>query len=89
MVEGFESSKAEVCVVMGADMSHPIDTLPQMIKLILDDEVDTTVGRREIRSVSSWSSVVPYLEKPWDGYYSASIWEQVSYPYWRGPRSGD
>ena len=53
VVEGFESSEAEVCVVMDADMSHPVETLPDMIKPILANEADITVGSRNIEGGGS------------------------------------
>ena len=48
VIEGFETSEAEMCVVMDADMSHPIDRLAEMISPILEDKVDITVGSRNI-----------------------------------------
>jgi dolichol-phosphate mannosyltransferase len=48
VVSGFGMSTAEVCVVMDSDGSHPVEKLPEMIRPILDDRADITVGSRNI-----------------------------------------
>ena len=48
VVSGFGMSTAKVCVVMDADGSHPVEKLPEMIRPILDDQTDITVGSRNI-----------------------------------------
>jgi len=48
VLAGFELSNAEVCVVMDADGSHPVDALPTMVRTILDDKADIVVGSRHV-----------------------------------------
>ncbi|NQY74191.1 MAG: glycosyltransferase, partial [Candidatus Margulisbacteria bacterium] len=48
VLAGFEHSEATVCVVMDADGSHPVSALPEMVLPILKDEVDCTVGSRNV-----------------------------------------
>jgi dolichol-phosphate mannosyltransferase len=48
VVAGFGMSTARVCVVMDADGSHPAEKLPDMIRPILEDRADITVGSRNI-----------------------------------------
>jgi dolichol-phosphate mannosyltransferase len=46
VVKGFELAQGEVCVVMDADLSHPVGKIPEMIKPIIINECDMTVGSR-------------------------------------------
>ncbi len=46
VIAGFAAAKGTICVVMDADMSHPIDKLPDMIRPIEQDRSDITVGSR-------------------------------------------
>jgi dolichol-phosphate mannosyltransferase len=48
VIAGFNLSGAQVCVVMDADGSHPVEKLPEMIRPILDDRADMTVGSRHV-----------------------------------------
>jgi glycosyltransferase involved in cell wall biosynthesis len=48
VLAGFGLSTAKVCVVMDADGSHPVDALPSMIKMILEDKADIVVGSRHV-----------------------------------------
>jgi len=48
VIAGFKLSRAQVCVVMDADGSHPVEKLPEMIKPILADRADITVGSRHV-----------------------------------------
>ena len=48
VIAGFRMSRAEVCVVMDADGSHPIDALPDMVRLILADKAEIVVGSRHV-----------------------------------------
>ena len=48
VIEGFRLSKGEVCVVMDADLSHPVQKIPDMIRPILEGKCDVTVGSRYI-----------------------------------------
>ncbi len=46
VLEGFAASRARVCVVMDADGSHPVETLPELIRPVLEGTADITVGSR-------------------------------------------
>jgi dolichol-phosphate mannosyltransferase len=48
VLAGFAMSQAEVCVVMDADGSHPVDALPGMVRMVLDDKADVVVGSRHV-----------------------------------------
>jgi putative flippase GtrA len=48
VLAGFALSRAEVCVVMDADGSHPVDALPAMVRMILEDKADIVVGSRHV-----------------------------------------
>jgi len=48
VMDGFEIAQGEVCVVMDADLSHPVDRIPAMVRPILDGACDITVGSRNI-----------------------------------------
>jgi len=53
---GFLKARGEILVVMDSDLSHPVEKLPEMIKPILEDKCDITVGSRHILGggCSSW-----------------------------------
>jgi dolichol-phosphate mannosyltransferase len=48
VIEGFRLAEGEVCVVMDADMSHPVEKIPDMIRPILEGKCDATVGSRYV-----------------------------------------
>lgn len=48
VLTGFAMSEAHVVVVMDADGSHPVDALPRMIRIILEDKADVVVGSRHV-----------------------------------------
>lgn len=49
VMAGFAASRGDICVVMDADMSHPIEKLADMVEPILENRCDITVGSRYIR----------------------------------------
>jgi dolichol-phosphate mannosyltransferase len=57
VIEGFQLADGSICVVMDADLSHPVDKIPAMVKPILENRCDATVGSRYIRGggSESWS----------------------------------
>ncbi len=57
VLDGFRLSKAEVCLVMDADGSHPVERLPDMVRPILENRADITVGSRAIAggSIEQWT----------------------------------
>jgi dolichol-phosphate mannosyltransferase len=48
VMKGFELAKGDIVVVMDADLSHPIDKIPDMIIPIMENRCDATVGTRYI-----------------------------------------
>ena len=46
VMKGFELASGDICVVMDADLSHPVEKIPEMIKPILEGKCDATVGSR-------------------------------------------
>jgi len=48
VIKGFELAKGDICVVMDADLSHPVDKLPAMIDPVLQKKYDATVGSRYV-----------------------------------------
>ena len=48
VVKGFELAKGDICLVMDADLSHPVEKIPDMVRPILENRYDATVGSRYI-----------------------------------------
>ena len=48
VIEGFGLARGEICVVMDADLSHPVEKIPDMIQPILEGKCDATVGSRYV-----------------------------------------
>jgi dolichol-phosphate mannosyltransferase len=48
VMKGFELAKGDICVVIDADLSHPVEKIPEMIKPIIEGKSDVTVGSRYI-----------------------------------------
>jgi dolichol-phosphate mannosyltransferase len=48
VMKGFELAKGDICVVMDADLSHPVEKLPEMIKPIIEGKCDATIGSRYV-----------------------------------------
>jgi len=46
VMKGFDLAKGDICVVMDADMSHPVEKIPEMIKPIIEGQCDATIGSR-------------------------------------------
>jgi len=46
VMKGFDLSRGEIVLVMDADMSHPVEMLPAMVRPIMDGRCDATVGSR-------------------------------------------
>lgn len=46
VIKGFELAKGEICMVMDADLSHPVESIPAMISPIVENRCDATVGSR-------------------------------------------
>jgi dolichol-phosphate mannosyltransferase len=48
VIAGFRMARAEVCVVMDADGSHPVEALPAMVRMIQADQAEVVVGSRHV-----------------------------------------
>ena len=48
VIKGFELAKGEICIVMDADLSHPVEKIPEMIEPIIKGQSDATVGSRYV-----------------------------------------
>jgi dolichol-phosphate mannosyltransferase len=48
VIKGFELAEGGICLVMDADLSHPVEKIPEMVKPIILNECDATVGSRNI-----------------------------------------
>jgi dolichol-phosphate mannosyltransferase len=53
VLKGFALSRGRVCVVMDADLSHPVKRLPDMVQPILEGKCDMTVGSRYVEGGGS------------------------------------
>lgn len=48
VMEGFALARGDICVVMDADLSHPVEKIPELVRPILEGSCDATVGSRYI-----------------------------------------
>ncbi len=48
VMKGFELAGGDIVVVMDADLSHPGEKIPEMVRPILEDRCDITVGSRYV-----------------------------------------
>ena len=57
VIEGFQLAEGSIFVVMDADLSHPVQKVPAMVKPILENRCDATVASRYIPGggSESWS----------------------------------
>jgi len=46
VMKGFDLAEGKIVLLMDADMSHPVDMLPSMIRPIMEGRCDATVGSR-------------------------------------------
>ena len=51
-LQGFTAASTDIIILMDADLSHPLDAIPQMIAL-LENEADIVVGSRYIKGGNS------------------------------------
>ena len=49
VLKGFELAEGDICLVMDADLSHPVGKIPEMVKPIIADDCDATVGSRNVQ----------------------------------------
>jgi dolichol-phosphate mannosyltransferase len=57
VIKGFELAEGDICLLMDADLSHPVEKIPGMVRPIILNECDATVGSRNIQGGGSaeWS----------------------------------
>ncbi len=55
VLKGFEVAQGSICLVMDADLSHPVERIPDMVEPIIGGEYDMSVGSRYI-SGGGWDS---------------------------------
>jgi dolichol-phosphate mannosyltransferase len=65
VMKGFEVAKGNICIVMDADLSHPVEKIPEMLKPILESDFDATVGTRYIEggSCNNWPLIRKIVSK--------------------------
>lgn len=49
VIKGFELAHGDICVVMDADLSHPVDQIPNLVQPILSGKADAVVGSRYLQ----------------------------------------
>ncbi|MEK9656976.1 MAG: glycosyltransferase family 2 protein [bacterium] len=56
VMEGFQKAQGSIYVIMDADLSHPIETLPNMIRPIAENKKDICIGSRFIKGggIKGW-----------------------------------
>ncbi len=65
VIAGFAAAKGSICIVMDADMSHPVEKLPEMIRPIQQDKCDITVGSRYVDGGESanWPIIRQFISR--------------------------
>lgn len=58
VIKGLELAENEICVLMDADLSHPVENIPDMVRPIIDGECDMCVGSRYIQG-GGWANDSP------------------------------
>lgn len=65
VMKGFEVANGDICVVMDADLSHPVEKIPDMLKPILEGKCDANVGSRYMHGggCESWPPMRRFISK--------------------------
>ncbi|MFX0201266.1 MAG: glycosyltransferase [Candidatus Hodarchaeota archaeon] len=65
VIKGFQVARGNIIVVMDADLSHPIEKIPDMIEPILEGKCDATVGSRYVAGGGSekWPLIRKVISK--------------------------
>ncbi len=65
VIKGFELARGNICLIMDADMSHPVEKISEMVNPILSNEYDATVGSRNIPGggYSDWPLIRRVISK--------------------------
>lgn len=59
VLKGFELAENEICVLIDADLSHPVEAIPELVKPVLDGKCDMCVGSRYIQG-GGWTDYNPF-----------------------------
>ena len=49
ILKGLEVAKGEICLLMDADLSHPVEAISDMVKPIIENKADMTLASRYIK----------------------------------------
>ena len=65
VIKGFKLAEGDLYLVMDADLSHPVEKIPEMVKPIILNECDATVGSRNIPGggCAEWSILRRIISK--------------------------
>jgi dolichol-phosphate mannosyltransferase len=65
VMKGFELARGEICLIMDADLSHPVEKIPEMINPIVQGNYEATVGSRYIDGggCENWSLIRKFASK--------------------------
>lgn len=65
VIKGFQLARGEICMVMDADLSHPVEKIPEMIVPITNGTYDASVGSRYVPggSCEKWSMQRIFISK--------------------------
>lgn len=74
VVEGFKLAKGDIFLVMDADLSHPVEKIPDMIGPILKGKCDMTVGSRYVSegNFETWTFIRKAMSK-WAGLLAKGV----------------
>lgn len=72
--DGMEKARGEVLVVMDADLSHPPEVVPELIRAVTEDDADLAVGSRYVPGggVANW---------PWHRRFASWFANQLARPF--------
>lgn len=65
VIEGFKQAKGDILVVMDADLQHPPEVIPRLVKPILEGKADLVIGSRYVRGggVKEWGFIRKLVSK--------------------------
>jgi dolichol-phosphate mannosyltransferase len=65
VIKGFDLASGDIYVVMDADLSHPVEKIPEMVKPIINNVCDATVGSRYIKggSCGDWTAIRRFISR--------------------------
>lgn len=74
VMKGFDLASGDIVVVMDADMSHPVEKLPEMVKPIMEDRCDATVGSRYTKGggCDHWPFIRRFISR-FSGYLARGL----------------